>query len=74
MAGSIARDGIDGMEIPSFSSNDIIESINMFYMNPKMGHEMGMQGKEWVKNYSKENYRNRIKEVYKHFLSQKSQE
>lgn len=74
MAGSIARDGIDGMEIPSFSSNDIIESINMFYMNPKMGHEMGMQGKEWVKNYSKENYRNRIKEVYNYFLSQKSQE
>lgn len=70
MAGSIARNGIDGIEIPSYNTEAIIESINELFKNPEQGYEMGMQGKEWVKNYSKENYRNKIKEIYRNFLSQ----
>lgn len=71
MSGSIARNDIDGIEIPAFNTEAIEQSIIRLYKNPKLSFEMGMQGKMWVKNYSKENYRKRIQEVYHYYMSLK---
>ena len=68
MAGSIARNGIDGLEIPAFNREAIEEAILQLYKNRELGHQMGNSGHEWVKNYSKENYRKRIQEIYRQYL------
>ncbi len=68
MAGSIARDTIDGLEIPAFSQEAIEEAIIKLYDNRALGRQMGNSGHEWVKNYSKENYQKRIQEIYKLYL------
>lgn len=68
MAGSIARNGIDGIEIPAFDQKAIEEAILKLYEDRELGRQMGLHGQEWVKNYSKENYRKRIQELYKQFL------
>ena len=69
MSGSIARDGIDGFEIPAFSTDAICDKISFLYNHRNLCFEMGKEGEKWVKNYSKENYRSKIQEVYKDLLS-----
>lgn len=68
MAGSIARNEIDGLEIPAFNREAIEEAILQLYKNRELGHQMGNSGHEWVKNYSKENYRKRIQDIYRQYL------
>ena len=68
MAGSIARNEIDGLEIPAFNREAIEEAILQLYKNRDLGRQMGNSGHEWVKNYSKENYRKRIQEIYRQYL------
>ena len=68
MAGSIARNGVDGIEIPAFNQSAIEAAISTLNDNRKIANEMGCNGHEWVKNYSKENYRKRIQELYRSYL------
>lgn len=68
MAGSIARNEIDGLEISAFSQETIEEAILKLYQDRELGCQMGQNGHEWVKNYSKENYRKRIQEIYRQYL------
>lgn len=68
MAGSIARDGIDGFEIPAFDKEAMEKTILTLYHNRELGRQMGLSGHEWVKNYSKENYRKKIQGIYKKYL------
>lgn len=69
MSGSIARNGIDGYEIPAFSKDAICEKLSYMISHKEECKEMGEEGKKWVKNYSKENYRLKIQQVYKDLLS-----
>lgn len=68
MAGSVARNGVDGFEIPSFNSEAIEEKIVYLYNHRTEGVEMGENGKQWIKNYSKEKYREKIQSVYLQYL------
>lgn len=68
MSGSIARNGIDGFEIPAFNTDAIIEKLRYVYRNIDDCIKLGRNGKEWVKNYSKEKYRENIKSVYKKYI------
>lgn len=69
MSGSVARDGIDGFEISAYSVDAICEKIIYMYYHRKQCIEMGEEGKSWIKNYSKENYRIRIQQIYQKILS-----
>ena len=71
MSGSIARNEIDGYEIPAFSTDAICEKISYLYNHKDLCIEMGKQGKIWVQNYSKERYRANIQQVYKKILMNK---
>jgi alpha-maltose-1-phosphate synthase len=69
MSGSVARDQLDGFQIRAKNVDDIVEKIEFCYENRDIAKEMGISGQTWIKNFSKENYRMNIIELYKRLLS-----
>lgn len=62
---SVVRNGIDGFIIPIRDSNAIKEKILHFYENPESVERMSANALENIKNYSWEDYRNRLIDTYK---------
>lgn len=69
MSGSIARNNIDGFEIPAFNRLALEERLEYCYLHRDEIAIMGNNGHKWVRNYSKENYRKKIQAIYSRYLN-----
>ena len=69
MAGSIARDQIDGFEINAYSVEDIMDKILYFYNHRDDIEDMGKNAKDWIKNFTWESYRSKISQLYLNIIN-----
>jgi len=67
--GSIARDKKDGFVIPIRDTSILKEKIKYFYNNPKKVIEMGKNAKDYVQNFTWEDYGKRLVKSYNIILS-----
>lgn len=68
-AGSVARDGKDGFVVPIRDIEALKEKILLLYENEELRRSMGESAAQYVKQFTWENYRKRLRETYKSIFS-----
>lgn len=68
-AGSVVRDGVDGLLFPACDVDALQDKIQYLYQNPHARIAMGHSARERVREFTWEHYRERLLEVYARIFS-----
>ncbi|WP_322507658.1 glycosyltransferase family 4 protein [Anaerolinea sp.] len=68
-AGSVVRDGVDGLLFPACDVDALQDKIQYLYQNPDARIAMGNSARERVREFTWERYRERLLEMYARILA-----
>jgi glycosyltransferase involved in cell wall biosynthesis len=69
--GAVARDGVDGFQIPIRDIESIKEKIFYFYKHREMAISMGENARKWIKNFSWEKYQDNLISAWKKIVNER---